>query len=58
LKIKITAQDHDLGLYLDHRIPIVLQLLAGDLNLIQKIKAVLMAVADGMYIVCSLVFIR
>jgi Cdc6-like AAA superfamily ATPase len=41
LEIKVRATDHDVGVYLDHRIPRVLPLLADDLGLCRTIKAVI-----------------
>jgi hypothetical protein len=54
LEIHIRASDHDIGMYLDQRIPLILQLLADSPGLCRRIKDVIMAVADGMYVTCSL----
>jgi hypothetical protein len=53
LEIEIQASDHDVGVYLHHRIPCVLPLLADDLGLCRQIEAVIRAAADGMYMIWS-----
>jgi hypothetical protein len=49
-KIEIKAPDRNVGMYLDHRIPCVLPLLADDHGLCRRIKAVIIAAAGGMYV--------
>jgi hypothetical protein len=57
LEIEVKAPDHDIGMYLNHQIPRVLPLLAEDFHLCQKIKAVVMAGAGGMYMKQTLSYI-
>jgi hypothetical protein len=52
MQIKIRAPDHDMGMYLDHRMLRVLPLLADDLGLCEKIRTVIMVAAGGMYMLC------
>jgi hypothetical protein len=49
LEIEVKAPDHDIGMYLSRQIPRVLPLLADDSHLCQKIRAVIMSGAGGMY---------
>ncbi|KAH8707494.1 hypothetical protein GQ44DRAFT_763661 [Phaeosphaeriaceae sp. PMI808] len=53
-QIRIKAQDNDIGQYLDHRIPRVLPLLADNLGLCRKIKAVIMTAASRMFLLAIL----
>jgi hypothetical protein len=57
LEIEVEAPDHDIGIYLDDRIPRVIPRLADDLGLCQKIKTEIIAAAGGMYVICSLYLI-